>query len=137
MNSPNIKKIIIVEEDEEDECLPYLPCIFGIFTFCFMTLLYLIKSAFISYIESSFEVKYQQLIYSNTFYITISSLLSLVFIFALFYIEKDNLASTYSLIYQRVFIIKTVFDLWLMVNFIYQLFKRDSENYFENFYKNI
>ena len=109
--------------------------IFGIFTFCFMTLLYLIKSAFISYIESSFEVKYQQLIYSNTFYITISSLLSLVFIFALFYIEKDNLASTYSLIYQRVFIIKTVFDLWLMVNFIYQLFKRDSENYFENFYK--
>lgn len=89
---------------------------------------------FLSYIEGQFDLVGQRNILNNTFFMTLSALLSIMFIFALFYIEKDNLASIYNLLYQRLFIIKSIFDIWLIVNFIYQLFKQNGQNYFDKFY---
>lgn len=89
---------------------------------------------FLAYIEGKFDLVGQRNILNNTFFMTLSTLLSIMFIFALFYIEKDNLASTYNLLYQRLFIIKSIFDIWLIVNFIYQLFKQNGQNYFDKFY---
>lgn len=107
---------------------------FGTLTFVFLLIIYFIKKMFLAYIEGKFDLVGQRNILNNTFFMTLSTLLSIMFIFALFYIEKDNLASTYNLLYQRLFIIKSIFDIWLIVNFIYQLFKQNGQNYFDKFY---
>lgn len=107
---------------------------FGTLTFVFLLIIYFIKKMFLSYIEGQFDLVGQRNILNNTFFMTLSALLSIMFIFALFYIEKDNLASIYNLLYQRLFIIKSIFDIWLIVNFIYQLFKQNGQNYFDKFY---
>ena len=48
--------------------------------------------------------------------------------------EKDKLSKTYTKIYERVFILKILFDIWLIINFIFRLYKNNPQTYYDNFY---
>jgi hypothetical protein len=47
--------------------------------------------------------------------------------------EKDNLSKIYTNIYQRFFQLKVLFDIWLIINFIYRLYKQNQNTFFDNF----
>ena len=87
------------------------------------------------YIESHFDTEIIILIKDNIKYINISFLLSLAFIISIFILEKRQITSFYIKIYQRIFLIKIIFDIWLMIKYIYSLYKYNSINYFDIFIK--
>jgi hypothetical protein len=47
--------------------------------------------------------------------------------------EYNNIGNIYNMIYQRIFILKVIFDIWLIINFIYKLYKDNPHTYFDSF----
>ena len=88
-----------------------------------------------NYIENNYTTEIIALIQSNMKFINISFLLSLVFIISIFILEKKQISNFYIKIYQRIFLIKIIFDIWLMIKYIYGLYKYNSMNYFNTFIK--
>ena len=105
----------------------------GILLFINLILLSLIIILVNNYIENNFSSEIIILIQSNIKYIKISFLLSLVFIISIFILEKKQISNFYIKIYQRIFLIKIIFDLWLMIKYIYSLYKYNPINYFNIF----
>jgi hypothetical protein len=81
-------------------------------------------------IKKYFSTEIIMLIKKNLIYINISFLLTLIFIITIFMLEKKQITNFYTLIYQRIFLIKLIFDIWLIVKYIYSLYKYDPLNYF-------
>ena len=105
----------------------------GILLFINLILLSLIIMFVNNYIENNFSSEIIILIRNNIKYINISFLLSLVFIISIFILEKKQISNFYIKIYQRIFLIKIIFDLWLMIKYIYSLYKYNQINYFNIF----
>jgi hypothetical protein len=84
-------------------------------------------------IEKNFTNDIIVLIRSNLIYINISFLLSLLFIITIFFLEKKQISNYYILIYQRIFLIKIIFDIWLIIKYIYSLYKYNPLKYFDIF----
>ena len=84
-------------------------------------------------IEKNFSNDIIMLIKSNLVYLNISFLLALIFIITIFFLEKKQISNFYILIYQRIFLIKIIFDVWLIIKYIYSLYKYNPLNYFEIF----
>ena len=84
-------------------------------------------------IEKNFTNEIIILIKSNLIYINISFLLSLLFIITIFFLEKKQISNYYILIYQRIFLIKIIFDVWLIIKYIYSLYKYNPLKYFDIF----
>ena len=47
--------------------------------------------------------------------------------------EKKQISNYYILIYQRIFLIKIIFDVWLIIKYIYSLYKYNPLKYFDIF----
>ena len=107
----------------------------GIFIYFSLCVIYTIKYFGEYYIEEYYDTNFQNIFYYNFFFVCISMVLSLVFIISVYYMEKDKLSKTYTKIYERVFILKMLFDIWLIINFIYRLYKNNPQTYYDNFYK--
>ena len=107
----------------------------GILLFLNLILLSLIIILVNNYMENNFSVEIIELVKNNIKYINISFLLSLVFIISIFILEKKQISNFYIKIYQRIFLIKIIFDLWLMIKYIYSLYKYNPINYFNIFTK--
>ena len=105
----------------------------GILLFINLILLSLIIILVNNYIENNFTSEIIILIQNNIKYINISFLLSLAFIISIFILEKKQISNFYIKIYQRIFLIKIIFDLWLMIKYIYSLYKYNPINYFNIF----
>ena len=85
------------------------------------------------YIKSNFTDDITFLIKNNFKYINISFLLSIVFIISIFILEKKRISNFYIKLYYRIFLIKIIFDLWLMLKYIYSLYKFNPSSYFNIF----
>ena len=85
------------------------------------------------YIKSNFTDDITFLIKNNFKYINISFLLSIVFIISIFILEKKRISNFYIKLYYRIFVIKIIFDLWLMLKYIYSLYKFNPSSYFNIF----
>ena len=107
----------------------------GILLYPNLILLSIIIISVNNYMENNFNIEIISLIKNNIKYINISFLLSLVFIISIFILEKKQISNIYIKIYQRIFLIKIIFDLWLMIKYIYSLYKYNSINYFNIFIK--
>ena len=105
----------------------------GILLFINLILLSLIIIFVNNYIDNNFTSEIIILIQNNIKYINISFLLSLAFIISIFILEKKQISNFYIKIYQRIFLIKIIFDLWLMIKYIYSLYKYNPINYFNIF----
>lgn len=108
---------------------------FGNITFSIGICYYIYRKLFNWVIENYYNSQDILLLNSNYAYIAISFILSFTFIGIVYYIEYDTIAKTYKSLYERIFIIKVLFDLWLIVNFIYSLYKNNHLNYFHTFYR--
>ena len=97
------------------------------------TVIYICKHLFITYIDSNYTDEDKVIIYNNSFYMIISLLMSCLFIIAVYYMEYNNIGNIYNMIYQRIFILKVIFDIWLIINFIYKLYKDNPHTYFDSF----
>ena len=106
----------------------------GNFIYFFLLLIYLIKYLGTNYIKENYDINFQNIFYYNFFFVNISMCLSLCFIISIFYMEKDNLSKTYIKIYERIFELKFLFDIWLIIHFIYKLYKKNPQTYYDNFY---
>ncbi len=106
----------------------------GNFIYICLLLIYIFKYIGIYYIEENYDNNFQNIFYYNFFFVNISTCLSICFIISIFYMEKDNLSKTYIKIYERIFQLKILFDIWLIINFIYRLYKNTPQTYYDNFY---
>ena len=88
-----------------------------------------------NYIENNYTTEIIALTQRNMKFINISFLLSLVFIISIFILEKRQISNFYIKIYQRIFLIKIIFDIWLIIKYIYNIYKYNSMNYFNIFMK--
>ena len=82
-------------------------------------------------LEKNFTNDIILLIKENIIYVNISFLLTLIFIITIFLLEKKQISNFYILIYQRIFLIKFIFDIWLIIKYIFSLYKYDPLNYFD------
>ena len=73
------------------------------------------------------------LIKNNLVFINISFALTITFIMTIFLLEKKQISNFYILIYQRIFKIKIIFDIWLIIKYIYSLYKYNPLNYVQLF----
>ena len=105
----------------------------GIILFLSLILLSIIIFLGNNYMESHFSNDIINLFNSNIKYIHLSFLLSLVFIISIFILEKKQISNFYIKIYQRIFLIKIIFDIWLIIKYIYSLYKYNHINYFNIF----
>ena len=87
------------------------------------------------FIEKQFEKDIIILIKNNLIYINISFFLTLIFIVTIFLLEKKQITNFYIQIYQRIFIIKIIFDIWLIIKYIYSIYKYNPLNYLDIFLK--
>ena len=85
------------------------------------------------YIENNYNEEIAALINENIIYINISFYLMLVFIILVFFLEKMHIANYYIMLYQRIFLVKVIFDIWLIIKYVYTLYKHDPIQYFDNF----
>jgi hypothetical protein len=53
----------------------------------------------------------------------------------IFILEKRQISNFYIQIYQRIFLIKIIFDIWLIIKYIYSIYKFNPLNYFDIFLK--
>ena len=106
----------------------------GNLIYIFLLLIYILKYLGTYYIDENYDTNFQNIFYYNFFFVNISMCLSLCFIISIFYMEKDNLNKTYTKIYERIFQLKILFDIWLIINFIYRLYKNNPQSYYDNFY---
>ena len=106
----------------------------GFLIYCILCITDAIKYLGMYYIEEYYSNNFQEIFYYNFFFVCISMILSLIFIISVFYMEKDKLSKTYTKIYERVFILKILFDIWLIINFIFRLYKNNPQTYYDNFY---
>ena len=102
----------------------------GIILYPCLILLSIIIILVKNYMENHFTPEIITLINDNIKYINLSFLLCLVFIISIFILEKKQISNFYIKIYQRIFLIKIIFDLWLMIKYIYSLYKFNHINYF-------
>lgn len=105
----------------------------GIILYPCLILLSIIIILVKNYMENHFTPEIITLINDNIKYINLSFLLCLVFIISIFILEKKQISNFYIKIYQRIFLIKIIFDLWLMIKYIYSLYKFNHINYFNIF----
>ena len=85
------------------------------------------------YIENNYNKEIVALIDNNIIYMNISFYLMLVFIVTVFFLEKMHIANYYIMLYQRIFLVKIIFDIWLIAKYVYSLYKHDPVRYFDNF----
>ena len=102
----------------------------GFLLFINMILMSLVIYVVNHIVKKYFSTEIIMLIKRNLIYINISFLLTLIFIITIFMLEKKQITNFYTLIYQRIFLIKIIFDIWLVVKYIYSLYKYDPLNYF-------
>ena len=105
----------------------------GIILYLCLILLSIIIILVKNFMENHYSREIIALINGNIKYINLSFLLSLVFIISIFILEKKQISNFYIKIYQRIFLIKIIFDLWLMIKYIYSLYKFNHINYFNIF----
>ena len=84
-------------------------------------------------VEKYFSQDIIFLIKNNLIYLNISFLITLTFIVTIFLLEKKQISNFYILIYQRIFLIKTIFDIWLIIKYIYSIYKYNPLNYVQLF----
>ena len=87
------------------------------------------------FIDKNFDNNIILLIKKNLIYINISFFLTLIFIVMIFILEKRQISNFYIQIYQRIFLIKIIFDIWLIIKYIYSIYKFNPLNYFDIFLK--
>ena len=105
----------------------------GFLLFINMILMSLIIYGVNYIIEKNFNSEIILLIKSNLIYMKISFFLTLIFIVTIFLLEKKQISNFYIQIYQRIFLIKIIFDVWLIIKYIYSLYKYNPLNYFNIF----
>ena len=109
--------------------------ILGIIIYILLIILYFIIYFSLIYITTSYNSHFQEIIINNLSYVFFSFVISMIFIVIVFYLEFENISKTDSSIYENIFKVKILYDIWLYINFIYNLYKENPNYYIEYFFE--
>jgi hypothetical protein len=105
----------------------------GVLSFC-LFLIYHLESVLLKlYLNASFTEPEISHIYSNFNYSILSLLCSIFFIISVYTIANDSISKIYFNIYKRIFLIKLLFDLALIISYIYNLYSEFNNDYIAKF----
>ena len=107
----------------------------GLILFITLILLSFIILFVKNYMQNHLSPEIIALINSNIKFINISFLFSLALFISIFILEKRQISNFYVKIHQRIFLIKVIFDFWLIIKYIYGLYKYNHIDYFNIFIK--
>ena len=88
-----------------------------------------------NYMQNHLSQEMIVLLNNNLNYVNISFLFSLTLFISIFILEKKQISNFYIKIHQRIFLIKVIFDIWLIIKYIYCLYKYNHIDYYNIFIK--
>ena len=109
--------------------------ILGIIIYFLLIILYFIIYFSLIYITTTYNNHFQEIIINNLSYVFFSFIISIVFIIIVYYLEFENISKTDTSIYGNIFKVKILYDIWLYINFIYNLYKENPNYYIEYFFE--